>query len=182
MESDHFLGCLAKDRCFAGTGVAAFFDGLSVSESPSASFPQGDSRVATQPEVGSLSVDPGPLYPGLGEPSLDLGRSDHQAQVMASSDFWVVRRNTPGTQQPGTGRSGTCPLLWTALDVYRNGSTLDVNEDVGLHTPHLSETVIRPGRCRRSNRPTLFRCRIGRWGTSRRYRWQHRHPIDRSSR
>ena len=89
---DHPFAGLAKGRCFAGAGVAAFFDGLAVSESPSAGFCEGDCRVAAQPEVGFLSVDPDSLYPGSGQPPFDFGRFDSSGSARGLLDR---RRSDP---------------------------------------------------------------------------------------
>ena len=50
VKPDYLFGCLAKGRCLTGAGVVAFFDGLAVSEGPSAGFGEGDCWVATQPQ------------------------------------------------------------------------------------------------------------------------------------
>ena len=47
VKADYLFGRLAKGRCLAGAGVAAFFDGLAVSESPPAGFGECDCWVAT---------------------------------------------------------------------------------------------------------------------------------------
>ena len=85
VKPDYLFGRLAKGRCLAGAGVAAFCDGLAVSESPSAGFGECDCRVATQPQVGVSAVDLVSLCPGFGESPLDVGWFDQQAQSMAGS-------------------------------------------------------------------------------------------------
>ena len=57
-KPEHSLGALRKSRNPATAGIAAFFDGLSVSESPPPDFRQSDKGVAIKPGVGFLSVDP----------------------------------------------------------------------------------------------------------------------------
>ena len=100
-KPEHSLGALRKSRNPATAGIAAFFDGLSVSESPPPDFRQSDKGVAIKPEVGFLSVDPYPLYPSLGEPSFDLGRSEYQAQTMASSTVSVATRSSLALAESG---------------------------------------------------------------------------------
>ncbi len=85
VKLDYLFGGLAKGGCFAGAGVAAFCDGLAVSESPPAGFGEGDCWVATQAQVGVSAVDLVSLCPGFGESPLDFGWFDQQRKSMAAS-------------------------------------------------------------------------------------------------
>ena len=92
MKSDHLFGRLAKGRDLTSAGVAAFFDGLAVLESPRAGFGEGHCWVATQPQAGVLTVGLDLLSPRLGNPPLDLGRFDQERKPMTASTVAIATR------------------------------------------------------------------------------------------